>query len=379
MRKSFYITILLLCSAFFMPDANAQAPSRRRQQAQQENNKSSMTVRARTQYAPAAEIPEDLKWKREIYRTIDLTEENNSSLYYPERPVGNEMNLFTLVFKLALANRIPVFEYTLDGIEQFTKSNRLNPRDMLDRYHIYYEEREVRNDTVFVVDDADVPSNEVKSYFVKEVNYFNDRSSTYNKQVEAFCPVLHRADEFTGEETKYPMFWVRYKDVAPYLSRTYVMTSDYNNVTSITLNDFFITGMYKGDIYKTTNRLNKTLAQYCPTDSLMKAEQERIENQLLTFEENLWKAPDAPESEQEETEESTGVKEKRDNSKRIGRDRQDGNDDEEQMKDDDSDKNDNDNKDADKVKKEKTKKVKSSTKTKKASSAPRATVRRTRR
>ena len=45
---------------------------------------------------------------------------------------------------------------------------------------------------------------------------------------------------------------------------------------------------YKGDIYKTNNMLGRTLAQYCPTDSAMQKEQQRIENELLAFEKNVY-------------------------------------------------------------------------------------------
>lgn len=34
--------------------------------------------------------------------------------------------------------------------------------------------------------------------------------------------------------------------------------------------------------------LGKTLAQYCPDDSLVSKEQKRIEKELLNFEENIW-------------------------------------------------------------------------------------------
>jgi hypothetical protein len=46
--------------------------------------------------------------------------------------------------------------------------------------------------------------------------------------------------------------------------------------------------MYKGKIYKTTNMLGRTLAQYCPSDSAMTQEQKRIEAELEQFEKNLW-------------------------------------------------------------------------------------------
>ena len=60
----------------------------------------------------------------------------------------------------------------------------------------------------------------------------------------------------------------------------------------MSINDFFVTHRYKGDIYKTTNLRNLTLAQYCENDSsAVSKEQERIEAQLQAFERNLWAAP----------------------------------------------------------------------------------------
>lgn len=328
-----------------------------------------LSVRAQSQFSPSVDMPVDMKWKRDIYRIIDLEKEENTALYFPERPIGDKMNLFSLIFKLAVENKIKIYEYNIDGNELLTDDNVISAKDMLDRFNIYYRRKlENRKDTVIVIDDSDIPSNEAKSYFVKEVNFFDDRSSTMNSMIEALCPVLHRTDEFTYEMTKYPMFWVRYKDIEPYLSQTSVMTSDYNNATSVTIADFFSAKMYKGDIYKTTNRLNRTLAQYCPNDSTMKAEQERIEGQLKAFEEGLWgmkeEKKETVEAKKPETE--TGeeaVEEKSENSKRIGRDNQD------------------DNKtEVKKESKKKESKVKSSSSSRsKPSSAPRASVRRERR
>ncbi len=56
----------------------------------------------------------------------------------------------------------------------------------------------------------------------------------------------------------------------------------------MTLDDYFTKNMYRGKIYKTTNMLGKTLAQYCKTDSAMTKEQKRIEGELEAFEKNLW-------------------------------------------------------------------------------------------
>ena len=49
--------------------------------------------------------------------------------------------------------------------------------------------------------------------------------------------------------------------------------------------------MYKGKIYKTTNMLGLTLAQYCPDDSAMAREQKKIEQELADFEKNIFGDP----------------------------------------------------------------------------------------
>ena len=82
--------------------------------------------------------------------------------------------------------------------------------------------------------------------------------------------------------------------MSPYFGMTPLMTSSYNNVSNMSIDDYFVRSLYEGDIYKTANLQNKLLAQYCPNDTAMKAEQQRIEQELVTFENKLWgiEAPD---------------------------------------------------------------------------------------
>jgi hypothetical protein len=81
---------------------------------------------------------------------------------------------------------------------------------------------------------------------------------------------------------------VLYDDLAPFLSKQTIMTSDVNNAATMSLDDFFTKNHYRGTIYKTTNMLGKTLAQYCETDSALTAEQQRIEQELAAFENGLF-------------------------------------------------------------------------------------------
>lgn len=285
--------MVLLCSTVGIHQMLAQPKARKAKQEIKESTGPTLSVRAQTQYTGQVNMPQEVTWKREIYRVLDLKQEKNMALYYPVEPIGDKMNLFTLIFKLVADGKIPAYEYRLDGTEVLTNDNKVKFKDLLDRFHVYYQIKKdgIARDTVYSIDNSDIPSNEVLSYYIKEVWYFDQHSSTFNSKVVAICPVLHRTGDFSMEVTKYPMFWLNYSDLSPYLVRMNVMTSNLNNATSLSLEDYFATRQFKGDIYKTTNMLNQTLAQYCTTDSAMVKEQRKIENQLKSFEEHLWEAP----------------------------------------------------------------------------------------
>ena len=277
---------MVLAIFIFAQNAKAQPPTRRGNDKTVKKESVAnvkLTERAKAQY-PDIAISEDVDWRRDIYRSLNLEVEDNATLYYPVEPIGEKVNLFTLLFRLVLSGDITAYKYNLDGNESFTEENKMEPKTMLENYLIYYEE----NNGELVVGNSDVPSAEVMSYYIKESHYYDQRKGTYGKHITAICPVLHRAGDFSAEVTKYPMFWVNYNDIKPYLAQNRVMASSLNNVAQTTFDDFFAKGLYKGDIYKTINAKNLAISQYCKDSTEIKKEQEKIEQQLKDFEKNLW-------------------------------------------------------------------------------------------
>ncbi len=244
--------------------------------------------RAALMFPTSDVMPEDVVWRRDIYRQLDLMKDANAPLYYPVEPHGKDQNLFTYLFRLFLSGRIPAYQYKLDGNESFEAKDKADARELLERYSIYYEEK----DGKVSVPESDIPSAEVTRYYIKESNYFDQRSATYTTRVTALCPVLMRgADDFGTEATPYPLFWINYDDVAAYLSRMPLMASNLNNVTNMTVDDYFTMNRYEGKIYKTNNLQGRVLANYCKTDSAMTNEQKRIEQELADFENHIWHQP----------------------------------------------------------------------------------------
>ena len=277
------ITLFLIMTA--ITGLNAQ-PTRRlqEQQAQKEAEKSptavTLTDRARSQYTAQTSMPTELTWRRDIYRELDLKKEKNAALYYPEDPLGDRVNFFTLVLNLILDGKVKAYEYRFDGNELFTPDNVLDIESMCDRFYIDYTKDEKGKYTI------DIPSREIGKYYIKESNYL-DQLSNYQTKVTAICPVLMRGD-FGDKPTAYPMFWLNYDEISPYLGQTQVMTSSYNNTSNMSLDDYFVMRQYEGEIYKTSNLRNLPLSAYCETDSALQAERARIEKQLIDFQNGLW-------------------------------------------------------------------------------------------
>ena len=279
MKRLFFV---LLGVALYV-QAEAQ-PARRRVKPNDADKAEKTVDRASLQFPVAVEVPEDVVWRRDVYRQLDLTLDKNAPLYYPVEPSAGQINLFTYLFDLLLTGKITAYQYKLDGNESFTSRDKVDVKELLERYHIYYEEQNGRPR----VNASDIPSAEVSRYYIKESSYFDQRTSTFRTKVTALCPVLMRGDDFGGEATPYPLFWLKYDDISTYLARHTMMASNYNNVTNMTAADYFSMNLYDGKIYKTNNMQGKVLANYCKTDSPMANEQKRIEKQLSDFEKHVW-------------------------------------------------------------------------------------------
>ena len=256
-----------------------------------------VTQRQQAFYEDAGEniTDADRQWMRIIYRQLDLDKDKNAPLYFPEENIDGQENLFRIIMRLLANNQIHAYEY-LDGREIFTEQYQVKVRDLLDRFHIIYTDAKGSTDRNprFTIQEADVPTNEVLSYYISERWEFDTRNNRMRTIVEAICPVLHRSGDFGGEAVKYPMFWIKFADLRPWLAQQHIFTSDDNNLPTCTYDDYFTLNMYEGEIYKTRNLKNKSLMQLYPDPEEMTKAQDSIQRRLDSFEAKLW-VPDREE------------------------------------------------------------------------------------
>lgn len=289
MFRTLIVTVAMAMLAVTAVDAQVVRRADRDAEAKKTENENNLSVRAKGLYAPNSSAEKDIPWLRVVYRQLDLTKDANLPLYYPEDPTEDLQNLFRIIMRLLADNKVTAYEY-LDGREVFTDKYKVNVREMLERFSILYTEQKgsTEKNPLFLIDESDVPCYEVLSYYIIEKWAFNRGTSKFDVMIEAICPVLHRSGDFGGEPLRYPMFWLKYDDIRPYLAQQYIITGDLNQVMQYNYDNYFGMQMYEGDIYKTRNLRNQSLMQQYPTDSLLSHARDSIEKSLQSFEDQLW-------------------------------------------------------------------------------------------
>ena len=254
----------------------------------QEKAQPGVTERMQDFYTVKEPHDADLQYMREIYRQIDLSKDQNTPLYFPEDIIDGQKNLFRTILELVVSGKVPAYEY-LDGREVFTDKYQLKVNDMLDRFGIYYTTGKGHSDRNpnYVIEEADVPTTQVLNYYIIEKWEFDKRTHRMRTRVEAICPVLNRTGDFGGE-AKYPMFWVKYDQLRPWLAQQYVFLTDDNNLPQYSLDDYSNLGMYDGEIYKTKNLRNQSMMQMYPDPDDLARAQDSIDNRLKNYGKDLW-------------------------------------------------------------------------------------------
>ncbi|MCQ2312573.1 MAG: gliding motility protein GldN [Paludibacteraceae bacterium] len=259
---------------------------------------------------------EDVIWSRVVYRVIDMRYKQNYQLYFPTSSDSiNCRSLFKVIVD-AIIDGMPVYENranqvrpdfkkqiqkmllpTICFIYDPAKDTPENPNYMnvaeSDDMLFHYDSIQDKLSFHFFPYEVFV-RNQLK-YVIQEVIFFDRHYSRLYSKIMAIAP-LHsdKIEVKEGDNINYTqamsqslLFWIPFDALRPYLQKQFVIT-DRNDTKRVTYDEFFQKKLYSSYLLGDGNIYNRLITDYIKTPEEAKKEQDRIAEELLNFEQDLW-------------------------------------------------------------------------------------------
>ena len=260
---------------------------------------------------------DDVVWSRVVYRIIDMRFKQNYQLY---TPVSSDDPVYSSLFRTILRgieDGMPIYRkssstgdikpyFNVPQVEKVEIPTLLKAQGYDEAIVVDSTEADISKSNYMLLNyDSvadqwtfkayaydDFARNTIK-YMIQEVIFFDKHYSRLYSKILAIAPMNPDNYKYTDETTVMDalygqiLFWVPFDALRPYMAQQYV-TPRGNDNKRITFDDFFIQKMYSSYLVGINNVYNKMIPQVADTYEGMQAEQRRIENELLTAEQDLW-------------------------------------------------------------------------------------------
>lgn len=252
---------------------------------------------------------DDIVWSRIVYRVIDMRYKQNYQLYFPTNPDDKEyQSLFRLIIG-AIQNGLQVYEadrYTIKP--KFDEEHLLSPCQIPDQLMVGTIQELDREDpdTYLVMCDStdgtlttnfsryeNFVRNQLK-YLIQEIVFFDKHTSRMYSKIIAIAPLQ---PDLTVGSTQNPFqflmysrkFWIAFDELRPYLAKRYMIPQQ-NDSKRMTYDEFFGKKLYTSYLLGDSNMYDRMILNtgFDLTEAEVKREQQRIFDELLNFEQDLW-------------------------------------------------------------------------------------------
>jgi gliding motility associated protien GldN len=252
---------------------------------------------------------DDIVWSRKVYRIIDMRDKQNYQLYFPV--VANEQyrSLFRLILDAALNDSLRAYDKvpreigplyknviekdSLPGLfvscERDTVNNRINKTNLIERDPVTQQ---------WIISNfayKDYVKNQIKFLVLEDIFFDKHTSRLYNKII-AIAPIytLNETNVTLGTSIdtwsyfqSSVLCWFLFDELRPFLARQYVIPNG-NDTQRLTFDEYFAQRLYSSYLLGESNMTNRMIIQSYVDPEKIKREQQKIETELLNFEQDLW-------------------------------------------------------------------------------------------
>ena len=226
----------------------------------------------------------DVMWSKRVWREIDFRQKFNQKFYFPLETQANWKSFIVVVLDALKEGQLTAYDIsnTDELLVPITYSDIVGRQtdsiyQIMQRPYPPYEEY----DTVIF---TEFDHTKVMRLRVKEDWYFDNQRSQLMFRIQAICPVMIK--ERNGQEVTEPLFWLSYPQSREVFAQSLVF-NEFNSSARLSYDEVFWKRLFDSYIYKEENVFDRRISQYATgIDALMEAD--RIKNELMSFEENLW-------------------------------------------------------------------------------------------
>ncbi len=234
----------------------------------------------------------DVMWSKIIWRRIEMTEKRNHILYEPIKPIGADKSLIDVILDGIENKGLTAFEAKIsDAGSEFShimKETAINEKMGAKIITSVTYDPDGNPDTVYIPEPY--ASEEIDSYLVKELWFFDKQRSVLDVRIIGICPIRKFYDEITDPDHKNPryskVFWIHYPELRPILAKNQVYSA-HTDVKNLTYDDIFQKRYFSSFIYQQSNPYNRSIALYeSGLECLLEAD--RVKERIFNFEQDLW-------------------------------------------------------------------------------------------
>ena len=228
--------------------------------------------------------PSDVIWCKTVWRELVLREKMNLPLYYPTVPMDGRMSLVDV-----LMNGIDKSFKTAYEDDELTTP--LTYAEIKEKFGATSDTLWKRNNETGEMEavpvENEMHTDEVKRFQIKELWFFNKRTSRLEVRIISLCPIREYTKDDVDGVLKRELFWVDYGEFRDILAKQQVYNFQ-NDALRMSLDDVFLKRFFSSRIMRETNPYDNRSIQSYTTGIDAVLESDRIKNEIFNYVQDLW-------------------------------------------------------------------------------------------